>query len=143
MHDCRDKCSCLGNLSKYFIIENPDDKTVERIKGLALAEVQEDTMSVALLQSERQIKGEGALKGIGSCLLYAIVKAAKEMPVWLLPTKKAEPFYQKIGFKQYTGSEIDSVCCATCSKIFGLKEAQDLSSFQKKMEELYHITPFS
>lgn len=145
LHDCREKSSCLGDLSRYFIIENPNDKTVERIKGLALAEVKEDTLSVDLLQSERPIKEANSLRGIGSCLLYTIVKAAQEKimkSVWLLPTRNAEPFYRKIGFKQYMGSEINPICCSTCSNLFGLKN-QDFASFQKNMEDIYKITPFA
>lgn len=140
LHDCIHKSCYFGNLTRYFTIEDINAPTMRRVRGLALAEVEGPSMSVALLQSERQIEGINHLSGVASCLMYGITKVAKEKSmdsVWLVATKSAEPFYEKIGFRRSPVDGIESVK----SNIYTL-EKENYEKFLKSMEKKYSIEPF-
>ena len=121
------KHACKFFFSKYFVVEDAKDD----IKGLALAEIKDGSVELALLQSEREKKKRYSTQGVGTCLLYAISKLAQNLKMNCVTIKsipEAIEFYQKIGATQI---EISN---------FVIKKT-DFMEFQQNIEKKYLISP--
>ena len=112
---------------KFFIVEDKRKK----VKAMAVAEIKEGYIELALIQSEREKKGKHSIKGAGSCLLYAVSKLAQSLNmncVHIGSLPEASLFYTKAGAKKLGLKGTDFVI-----------DNDDFDKFQKKLEDKYSI----
>lgn len=86
---------------KYFVVEDAKQPFDKRFKGILLAEPQNGFTYISRLQSISETASEKYLKGIGSCLIYAVTKFAQskgDKCVTLDAQNDSPGFYHKIGF---------------------------------------------
>ena len=103
LDECKLKNSEIGKAKRYFVLELPHLSLQERFKGICLAEFQNGYIFISKLQSlAKEPKGKD-LKGIGSCLVYAVSKLAQKTnqdSVRLSSNLDAFDFYRKLKFFQ-------------------------------------------
>ena len=84
--------------NKFVVIETIEDKPLsERLKGVSESVIGADRLRISHLTS----RGNSDLKGIGSCIIYALSKFAQKRgsdSVYAFSLHKARPFYKKLLF---------------------------------------------
>lgn len=87
----------------FYAIEVPDRKKVNRIRSMAMITElkRKKIIHIDFIQKFDTPDGERAVKGGGSCLLYAILKKAKAVnaeAITLYSLEEAMDFYRKFDF---------------------------------------------
>ena len=121
------KYPCKFFFSKYFVIED----TKGNIKGLALTEIRESHVELALIQSEREKKKRCSTQGVGTCLLYSASKLAQNLKMNCITIRaipEAIEFYIKAGIQQIGPSD------------FVIKK-ENFEKFYQNIEKKYSILP--
>ena len=86
---------------RFFAIERVMPDGEKDIHALAFAELIKNNVYLSYLQSESELKKDKAIKGLGSCLIYALTKLAQakdKETITLRTAFSAWDFYNKLGF---------------------------------------------
>ena len=100
------------NLEKFYTIEIPGFNSKGKVKGFAVAEQMDDFIYLSMLQSDNEKRKRTHIKGLGSCLLYAVSKLAEENnfnSVYILAVPEAVEFYKKAGTESIGPRGVDFV----------------------------------